>query len=89
VTRSQTTQSKDSVLKRQSIEKVNIPEVNIPVTARKEGCHREEDSAETTESMMKMAREALEIGEVLGIKVIGKKENALKSITSSLKTKRV
>ena len=39
--------------------------------------------------MMKMAREALEIGEVLGIKVIGKKENALKSITSSLKTKRV
>ena len=76
MTRSQTTQSKGSVLKRQSIEKVNIP-----VTARKEGCLREGDSAETTESMRKMAREALEIGEVLGIKVIGKRENALKRIT--------
>jgi len=84
VRRGQTTQSKGSVLRRQSIEKVNIP-----VTARKEGCLLEGDSAETTESMMKMASEAVEMGEVLGIKVIGNRENALKRITSSLKTKRV
>jgi len=37
---------------------------------------------------MKLANEALEIGEVLGIKVIDKRENALKRITSSLKNKR-
>jgi len=38
---------------------------------------------------MKLANEALEIGEVLGIKVIGNKENALKRITCSLKSKRL
>jgi len=38
--------------------------------------------------MLKLANEALEIGEVLGLRVSSKKENALKRITSSLKSKR-
>jgi len=84
VTRSQTTQSKGSALRSQNIEKKSTP-----VTVRKEGNLREGDSGKTTESMMKIANEALEIGEVLGIKVIGNRENALKRITSSLKNKRL
>ena len=52
-----------------------------------EGSLSEGDSAKTTESMRKLANEALAIGEVLGIKVIDKRENAIRSITCSLKNK--
>ena len=43
-------------------------------------------SSETTESMAKLALES--IGELLGVKVIDKKEVALKRITSGLKKER-
>ena len=43
------------------------------------------NSLETTESMTKLALESIELGELLGLKVIDKKEVALKQITSSLK----
>lgn len=42
-------------------------------------------SPDTTESMKKLAEEALRIGEILGVKVIAKKGNAIKRITDSLK----
>jgi len=45
-------------------------------------------SIETTESMRKLAEEALEIGEILGVKVISHKANAIKRITDSLKSNR-
>ena len=67
----------------------NIEKKSTPVTARKEGNLREGDSGKTTESMVKIANEALEIGEVLGIKVIGNRESALKRITCSLKNKQL
>jgi len=38
--------------------------------------------------MAKLAWESLEIGELLGVKVIGKKDVALKRITSGLKKER-
>ena len=44
---------------------------------------------ETTESMKLLAEEALEVGEILGVKVISHKANALKRITDSLKSNRV
>ena len=65
--------------------------ININCTlgkARKEGSPSGDDTAKTTESMLKLANEALEIGEVLGLRVISKRKNALKRITSSLKNKR-
>ena len=37
--------------------------------------------------MLKIANEALEISELLGIRVISKRKNALKRITNSLKNK--
>ena len=45
-------------------------------------------SSETVESMAKLVLESLEIGELLGVKVIDKKEVALKRITSALKKER-
>ena len=46
-------------------------------------------SIETTESMKQLAEEALKLGELLGVKVISHKANAVKGITDSLKSKRV
>jgi len=42
----------------------------------------------TTESMRKLAEEALAIGEILGSKVISRKKEAIKGITDSLKMKK-
>ena len=42
-------------------------------------------SPETSESMVKLAKEALEIGRILGIKVVTNERAALRSITASLK----
>ena len=39
--------------------------------------------------MSKLAEESLEVGELLGIKVVANKENAIKRITQSLKNARV
>ena len=83
VTRSQTKQRKESVLRRQS----NTTKCTSG-KERKEISPSGGDSAKTTDSMLKLANEALAIGEVLGIRVISKRENALKRITSSLKSKR-
>ena len=59
------------------------------------GSEREEDSPltsnsiRTTESMRKLAKDSLEVGELLGLKVVAHKENAIKRITQSLKNARV
>uniref|UniRef100_A0A7C9ESH6 Uncharacterized protein n=1 Tax=Opuntia streptacantha TaxID=393608 RepID=A0A7C9ESH6_OPUST len=45
------------------------------------------DSVETTESMKQLAEEALRVGEILGIKVIKHKANAIKGLTDSIKAK--
>ena len=45
-------------------------------------------SIETTESMKKQAEEALRVGELLGVKVISHRANAVKRITDSLKANR-
>ena len=45
-------------------------------------------SIESTESMKQLAEEALKVGEVLGIKVISHRANAVKRITDSLKANR-
>ena len=46
-------------------------------------------SIETTESMFKLAEEALQMGDLLGVKVIGHRDNAVKRITDTLKSSRV
>ena len=53
-----------------------------------DGSPRGRKSIETTESMIKEAEKALEVGELLGIKVISHKANAIKRITDSLKSNR-
>ena len=45
-------------------------------------------SIETTNSMVKLAEEALEMGKLLGVEVITHKANAVKRITESLKSNR-
>jgi len=45
-------------------------------------------SIETTDSMRREAEEALRVGEILGIKVVSHRENAVKRITSTLKANR-
>ena len=54
----------------------------------KEGSPFENESPKTTDSIRKIAEEALEMVELLGIKVIANKENAVKRITQSLKSER-
>jgi len=58
------------------------------VKGRKEGSPQSNKSSETTESMNKLALESLHLGEILELKVIDKKEVALKRITSGLKKER-
>ena len=57
--------------------------------AGKEGSPYVNESAETTESMRNIAEEALEIGELLGLKVVANRGNTVKRITESLKNARV
>ena len=42
----------------------------------------------TSESLAEIAREALEVGKLLGVKVIANEANALKRITGTLKRNR-
>ena len=84
VTRSQTKKSKRSVNGKQSAEN------NCTlVKAGKGGSPLEGDSPKTTESMLKVANEALQFGELLGLRVVSKRENALKRITTTLKNNRL
>jgi len=83
MTRSQTKQRKTSISANQLSQK------SYPTgKARRDVSTGGSGSAKTTESMKKLAKEALDIGERLGIKVINNKENALKRITNSLKNNR-
>ena len=49
--------------------------------------HCDRQSIESTESMKKLAEEALRVGEMLGIKVISHRATAVKGITGSIKAK--
>ena len=49
----------------------------------------ESESVKTTESMRKLAEDSLAMGELLGLKVVANKEDAIKRITQSLKSARV
>uniref|UniRef100_A0A7C9D2S7 Uncharacterized protein n=2 Tax=Opuntia streptacantha TaxID=393608 RepID=A0A7C9D2S7_OPUST len=51
-----------------------------------EDSHCSRQSIESTESMKQLAEEALKVGELLGVKVISHRANAVKRITESLKT---
>jgi len=55
----------------------------------KEESPYDNESAETTESMRNIAEEALEIGEMLGLKVVANRGAAVKRITESLKNARI
>jgi len=55
----------------------------------KEGSPCANESVATTESIRNVAEEAPEIGELLGLKVVANRENAIKRITESLKNARV
>jgi len=84
VTRSQTKQCKESMVrsKRASTRR-------LPSKGGRDESPQVSESAETTVSMLKLAEEALEVVEMLGVKVIANKENAVKRITQSLKSERI
>jgi len=83
MTRSQVKQSK-------KIEAFNQSTLDNKASNKKvvEGSPQGGDSASTSESIVKLARESLEIGKILGIKVIANEANAIKRITESLKSNR-
>jgi len=83
VTRSHTKQRKEAVLRKDS-----IYTKCISGKVQKKDSPNGGDSTKTTESMLKLANAALEIGEMLGLRIINKKKNAVKRITRSLKSKR-
>ena len=53
-----------------------------------EGSPQGSDSAKTSYSIVKIARESLEVGKLLGVKVITNEANVLKGITKTLKSNR-
>ena len=83
VTRSQTKQCKESAL--QSKRASNR---RLPSEGGREASPQVSESAKTTDSMQKLAEDSLQMGEMLGLKVIANRENAVKRITQSLKSER-
>ena len=83
VTRSQMRKAKSKVTGRHS--SVARKRVDMKVV-KASPCDRH--SIESTESMKQLAEEALKVGEMLGIKVISHRANAVKRITDSLKANR-
>ena len=81
VTRSQTKQNKESVVRSQKI----LSRVATGKGTREGG---PQESEKTTVSMAKLAKESINVGKLLGLKVIDKEEAALKRITKSLKSER-
>ena len=84
LTRSQVKQSKKN-------EAVNQSTLDRMTSRKKgvEGSPKGGDSASTTESIVKLARESIEIGKVLGIKVISNEAIALKQMTATIKNSRL
>jgi len=83
VTRSQMRKAKSKVTGRHSSVARKRDDMKV---VKASPCDRH--SIESTESMKQLAEEALKVGEMLGIKVISHRANAVKRITDSLKAKR-
>jgi len=84
MTRSQVKQSKKN-------EAPNISTLDKMASRRKggEGSPQGGDSASTSESILRLARESIEIGNILGLKVISNEAKAIKRITESIKSNRL
>jgi len=80
VTRSQSKLNKVSATNSECILNKNVSGVGVRV-----GSPFGSKSARTTDSIAKLAEEALEVGELLGIKVIANKENALRGSPKALR----
>jgi len=65
------------------------PDNNVSGVGGKEDSPLQSESLNTTASVRKLAEESIEIGELLGLKVVVNKENAIKRITDSLKKARI
>ena len=82
VTRSQMRKAKtQATVKHSAVKKRGDGIKNVKVK------HCDRQSIESTESMKKLAEEAFRVGEILGIKVISHRANAVKGITDSIKAK--
>ena len=84
MTRSQSKKCKEMAGRSKIILKSNVSGVG-----GNEGSPLESESVNTTESVRKLAEESIELGELLGLKVVANKEDAIKRITESLKKARV
>ena len=83
LTRSQAKRKRELLTRNQKIKS------NVSIgRRRREACSQASKSPETTESIANLAKESLEMGKVLGLKVIGKEEVAVKGLISSLKNER-
>ena len=84
VTRSQSKKCKAMVGRRKM-----TPDNNVSGVGGKEDSPLLSESLNTTASVRKLAEESIELGELLGLKVVANKEDAIKRITESLKKARV
>ena len=83
VTRSQLKQCKELLVRSNRDSKRRIPNKGGRI-----GSPQVSESVETTDSMRKLADDSLKMGELLGVKVIANRGNAVKRITQSLKSAR-
>jgi len=84
VTRSQSKKCKAMVGRRKM-----TPDNNVSGVGGKEDSPLLSESLNTTASVRKLAEESIEIGELLGLKVVANKDIAIKRITDSLKKARI
>ena len=83
------TRSQSKIIKNAMTRRMSTPKRRGSGPGGKEGSPFANGLADTTESIRKLAKESLEVGELLGVKVVANRENAIRRITESLKKARV
>ena len=83
ITRSQAKSSKEAGVSQQIISNKNGPD-----TGEKEGKHQDGKDVSSSDSITKLVKESFEVGELLGLRVIGNKDEAIKSFADRLRRER-
>ena len=83
ITRSQAKSSKEVGVCQQVISNKNGPD-----TGEKEGKHHDGKDVSSSDSITKLVKESFEVGELLGLRVIGNKDEAIRSFADRLRKER-
>jgi len=83
ITRSQAKRSKETGVCQQAISSKNGPD-----TGEKEGKHHVGKDVSNSDSITKLVKESFEVGELLGLRIIGNKDEAIRSFADRLRRER-